>query len=119
MNTGQKLDTGPPKVQPGRRNPGAQNCQLATDGFSLPPAECDRKQFVALETLSQQSLEHCLPAFDPSDDVQIRVGRHGRDPNDLLGMVRHGVRVQASRRETGETQRGEGSPLSRQVQGGS
>ena len=50
-----ELNTGPPTVQPGRRNPGARNCQLATDGFSLPPAEGERKQFVAPETLAQES----------------------------------------------------------------
>jgi hypothetical protein len=54
-DSGTELDTGPPKVRPGLRNPGAQNCQQATDDFSLTPAECERKQFVAAETLAQES----------------------------------------------------------------
>ena len=30
---------------PERRNLGARNCQLATDGFSLPPPEHERKRY--------------------------------------------------------------------------
>ena len=40
-----ELNTGPPEVRPGRRNPGAQNCQVATDAFSLPPPEDERKRY--------------------------------------------------------------------------
>jgi len=63
----------PPKiVRPGRRNPGARNCQLATDEFSLSPAECERKQFVAPETLAQDDLRWLqlkAPTLDRNDDV--------------------------------------------------
>jgi hypothetical protein len=68
-----ELDTGPPKVRPGRRNPRAQNCQLAIDRFSLTPAECERKQFVAPETSAHESdlrwLQLKALTLDRDDDV--------------------------------------------------
>jgi hypothetical protein len=68
-----ELNAGPPKARPGRRNPGARNCQLATDGFSLTPAECERKQFVSPETLAQESdlrwLQLKALTLDRDDDV--------------------------------------------------